>query len=217
MSTHLKKYFWEECARLMLLNFYESEFLNLENGDRPDLSNALWGIEVTEALTTEEGRIRNLSSNVMGKSYHDISCQEHRKLKEYNIKTHELDGKVAGFIWPPQFINDEKITNSFIKKIELLNNGNYSLKKYYGLFIFAPMECFGKNEVTHMMDKFNKLQEEYELKFSRVFISCMFTRFGNCNLTTETCLHVDLRQYAKILTDIIIPQSEEYCHIRDSR
>ena len=214
MSTRSNKYFWEECARLILLNLCGNEFLDLQNSDRPDLCNSQWGIEVTRALTTEEGKISKLSDDVMGKASHDLSSHEQDRLKSYNIRTHELNGKIAAFCWPPQIISDNKVTDSFTRKLDRLNNGNYRFSTNYGLFIFTNIECFGENEINQLMLKLHVLQEKCEIKFSRVFISCIFNIFWHCDLVLKIHSDIDLQKHAKLFTDTIVPQAEQYCKKR---
>ena len=40
------KHFWEEFARLLLIEFIDHKFSDLVVKDCPDLQNEIWGIEV---------------------------------------------------------------------------------------------------------------------------------------------------------------------------
>ncbi len=213
MSINLRgKHFWEECARLILIKFAGNEFNDLKNGDRPDLYNSSWGIEVTQVLEPKDGYINALCDRVMGKPYMDVLEKDRRKLEELGICVREFDGKIASFRAPAQWVSDNKVITSFENKLICLNSGNYEYHPRYGLFVFTSMERFNEDEVIQLTRKVNQLQVNSPKRFSKLFISCFFNRFWHCDLDTQANEYIDLTKHWRTLFDTtIIPQAEEYC------
>jgi len=204
------KYYWEEIARQMLLEFGESEWADLCNADKPDLQGSIWGIEVTQALTRQDGEIDALSNRVMNKPFAEITLKDKKKMEEYEILYSEYKGKIALFTQPAEWLNYNRILNSFQQKIRKLNSNNYANFPRYGLFLFAddPFEGNEVNEITNNMIAIQKGQSKY---FSMVFINCLFNYFWFCDLTTNSISSLNLGDHWHSKFDKeIMPKARQY-------
>lgn len=210
MNLH-NKYYWEEVARQMLLEFGDSEWADLHNADRPDLQGSTWGIEVTQALTRQDGEINALSNRIMNKPIAEIALKDKKKMEEYEIQCREYNGKIALFSQPAEWLNYDRILNSFRQKIRKLNSDNYANFPRYGLFLFAD-DPFEENEVKEITDSMIAIQKGQWKYFSAIFISCLFNSFWFCDLTTNSISSVNLRAHWQSKFDtVIIPNAKQYC------
>lgn len=213
MELNLRdKYFWEECARLILVELGGTELADLRNADRPDLQGRLWGIEVTLAQGTNDGDIIALCNRVMDKNPKDITDRDKEKVEKHGISLGEYQEKIVAFTPPAEFLNPRRILNSFNQKLMKLNaDSNYAYFKNYGLFQFSH-GLFHEENITDIIATLATVQEKYNRRFSMLFVCCAFNCLWLCDLTKNSYSSIDLTMYWQSKFDtVIIPGAEQYC------
>ncbi len=159
---------------------YQPGFIKNES---PDWQNQIhdMGVEITQALTQEEGDIRSFWNENRGKNK---SALNKRKLMKYQNSFAAKNKKFASMTLRQlrDLHNEnstlEKTKTAFAKKIKKLN-GNYSIFRCNCLFIYENAGMRPQNEVQRIAAAIKQIQDSgsYANKFQTVFLKYFDTLF----------------------------------------
>ena len=165
----------ESYASLVLKTFSPNTFGDLIPADCPDLQGSLWGIEVTQAITPEDGEINKLTSKISKTGDVDCISKKH-VLKKYGIVTYLNERgtllAVSSNNGIGALIDEQKTLHSLDIKLRKLNNGLYNKLPNYGLFIYSDMYSPNDNPCNQeeLLIKMQKMSEKYLLRYSNIFL-----------------------------------------------
>lgn len=141
MDHRLLKKYEEYLAKLLLEDFMPDEYSGLVNDDKPDLRMGdNIGIEVTRAISKEEGQASGIFEHLRGKT--DVDVRHIKTIQDIEYELLYYNGKVVGYGPSSATIVDNVLLKqAYLKKI----NKEYSLP-IMDLFVFSPMNEWFEEE-----------------------------------------------------------------------
>lgn len=167
------KEYMEHYAKLSLISCYDARLTLLEKEEEPDwVSKELnIGIEVTEALDSQDGRKRSIVNRYFGKRLEGKFIKEQfaNKYPEYNPHLRVV-GKTAVFSecydMKPKI---DMVCSAIATKTQKLNS-HYTIFAHNWLYIFAPT-LFCVHDVPEVIQSYQKVAVQHPVAFDRIFLN----------------------------------------------
>lgn len=176
----IKEYI-EWYALLSLIYCYDENLSPLKDSkvEEPDWqSEALdIGLEVTEALESDDGRKRSVINNYFGKGLDGNIIKNHVE-KEYPEYSHFVNvvGNTACFsLYCDMIPKIEQVVAAIVSKTAKLNE-HYKKYKNNWLYVFAP-DLFADFDIPYVFNAYRERTSQYHIQFDKIFINahdCIF-------------------------------------------
>lgn len=166
-----------EIYAMLTLSKYLNLDLDIENlKERPDLQSKELdiGIEVTQAITEQDGLYNALYQQYFGKGYKSKYIKKMiLKNKRFTGQIYEIDGKV--YIAPSDETISadsylEKLENSILKKLRKLTQG-YTLFSSNCLYLYTNTYLLKPEDIYRFFSKLDT--SEFKLQFDIYYINCI--------------------------------------------
>lgn len=150
------------------------------------------GIEVTRAITTEQGNKHLIITDCdrHGLSARSITIAAQAGFPKIKGKIISR-GKKAVYRGPPADTSAfcGQIEHSILSKTKKLN-GNYEVFDQNWLYIFSPFPCLQQDDIKKIAADLSAPLDVYPIQFDKVFINCISTIFVLTNHSSISTLHV---------------------------
>ena len=165
-----KKYY-EYIAKLVLENCFPNEFVDLHQGENPDLKiDDNKGIEVTRVMSTSEGEVSFLFKMVEKKKEENSDTKIVKRIRKlgYDLLVHPATGEFWGYGPKEARWEDYRdIQRAFAEKSDKLEH--YS--EHTDIFIFSPsMGWYEEDEIKEIVEFMNQQQTDKRKKFEYAYI-----------------------------------------------
>ena len=148
MDSRAINIYFECLAKNMLESFMSDDYHDLTLSDAPDLRMGdSIGIEVTRAITQEEGQASGIFEHIRNHNIKDIDKRYRDTIDKNNFQLVVKDDTIIGYgpqeaIW----VNDQLLKSVFIKKLKKISNYNVGI---IDLFIFSPGDDWFEEDVVY--------------------------------------------------------------------
>lgn len=163
----------ERYARLSLIYCFDKSLSLLQKGEEPDWQSTQLGIglEVTEALSPQDGRKRNAINQYFGKGMngHDIKQQFDKKYPEYAHHLRVIENTACFSDFYDMHPKIQQICSTIQNKTVKLN-GNYKKFKENWLYVFAP-DLFDDTDISQVLQAYQKTSETNVLTYDKLFLN----------------------------------------------
>lgn len=172
--------YMEWYALLSLIYCYDKTLVVLRESkaEAPDWqSEALdIGLEVTEALQADDGRIRNVMNKYFGKGLDGqlIKDQIDKKYPEYSHKVGVIGNTAYMSLSGDMISKLERIAFSITIKTKKLND-HYHQFAHNWLYVFAP-DLFQDFDIPKVYQLYKRATKQYPVKFDKIFIYNRFDK-----------------------------------------
>jgi hypothetical protein len=136
-----EKFFYEEHARLSLINLFPERFSNkMIIDDKPDLQDKInnIGVEVTRAMFDDAGEANGFFEKIKGTCINDLDPRKVNNFEKLGNKPLFLNDKIEGYFAPASWVSDKELIRAFESKLKAVNKGNFTCFESNGLYIFSP-------------------------------------------------------------------------------
>jgi len=202
-----KKYH-EYIAKLVLEYCFPYEFIDLHQGEKPDLRiDNSKGVEVTRVMSTSEGEMSFLFKLVEKKKEEDSNTKILRDIRKlgYNLLVHPSTGEFCGYGPTEARWEDYKdVQRVFSEKLDKLEH----YTEHTDLFIFSPSAgWYEENEIKEIHEFMIQQQTEKDKKFECAYIFD-YRSLYKCDLERKTISRVIIDDI--VIRDIIECAFEKY-------
>lgn len=199
MNGYNKNYF-ERYAQLLLSKVIDEKYIYLDSLESPDFQdnkNKLIGLEVTRAITSNEGKFTYFLNDSLGKKIKKPDLMERAQRMGLNPYIHQEDGFTA--YSETEGLKDTKgmmktVSDSIKEKLTKLNN-NYETFKSNELFVFLNFtyELYDIRHIINFIDI-----NDYKIKFDKIYmynnINLYEYKFKTDRIREITLENVDLKE-----------------------
>lgn len=171
--VQVTKDYMEWYALLSLIYSYDTALTLLEKGEEPDWQSAKLdlGLEVTEALLSEDGRKRAVINQYFGKELDGqyIKEQIEHKYPEYSHQMSVI-GKIACFSESYDMMPKVRQVGLAISMKTRKLNQNYTRFANNWLYVFAP-SLFTQDDIHAVCQICQENNQAYAIQFDKVFFN----------------------------------------------
>lgn len=171
--TKVTKEYIEWYALLSLIYCYDENLTALQKGEEPDWQSKDLdiGLEVTEALKSEDGRIRSVINKYFGRGLDGsfVKDQIENGYLEYSHRI-EVVGNIACFSCSGDMVPKiQQVIATVITKTEKLNDYYRQFGNNW-LYVFAP-DFFVTSDIPGVYEACQQQTSQYIIQFDKVFIN----------------------------------------------
>lgn len=177
--------FFEQYARITLIDLLGKQFEALVNLDRPDLQDVKSGvgIEVTRAIIEDKNVAETLEKQIAGVRTPEISDEDFDDITTYGYAygiSEKLIGQTEFNYWRTA-LSFKRIVESKINKV---SNGFYGDFNEFGLYVFMK-DNLTYSEINDIMSFINQSQKDNILKYNYLYVSYVDGLYV-CDLNLDT-------------------------------
>ena len=169
------KDYMEWYVLLRLIHCYDKKLRPMMDGksENPDCQSESLdiGLEITEALELDDGRIRHVINQYFGQGLDGqmIKDQVEKKYPEYSHLVDVVENTACFSLSGDMLPKIERMIISFVRKTKTLN-GHYKRFGQNWLYVFAS-ELFMNFDLPKVYQAYQKRTAQYPIQFDKVFIN----------------------------------------------
>lgn len=154
---------YELAAKILLEEIFGYDLIKREHPDFYERTRSM-GIEVTQAMSKQEGQMIGFTEEIKNKKLGDISIDKIKKFERLGGKISEWNG-IKTFSFGSNEVSIERLITAINRKQEKLSSDNFTIYQSNQLFLFSDRAPIKRIHIEDIITRLNPnlLQRSFDL------------------------------------------------------